>query len=385
MEGCMMIYFDNAATTFPKPEIVYEKTMEAMREYGANPGRGGHKMALKANRGIFETRNTIAKLFNIGNPMRVIFTASCTESLNLAIKGVLEEGDHVITTSIEHNSVLRPITHLEKSGVENTIVDANSKGEVDPADIEAAIKENTKLIVTTHISNLIGSIVPIEEIGEIAKKHNILYLVDAAQSAGVYHIDVEKVGIDMLAFPGHKGLLGPQGTGGLYIKEGLELSEILQGGTGSASESLVQPEILPDRYEAGTHNGAGIIGLRTGVEYILDRGTEDIRAYEEKLTNHFLDGIKDIEELEIYGPLDTRKQAAVVALNFKGIDSSEIAFILDEKYDIAVRSGLHCAPLAHKTIGSLDQGAVRFSFGIFNTIEEVDKGIKALREISEEI
>ena len=380
-----MIYFDNAATTFPKPEIVYEKTMEAMREYGANPGRGGHKMALKANRGIFETRNTIAKLFNIGNPMRVIFTASCTESLNLAIKGVLEEGDHVITTSIEHNSVLRPITHLEKSGVENTIVDANSKGEVDPADIEAAIKENTKLIVTTHISNLIGSIVPIEEIGEIAKKHNILYLVDAAQSAGVYHIDVEKVGIDMLAFPGHKGLLGPQGTGGLYIKEGLELSEILQGGTGSASESLVQPEILPDRYEAGTHNGAGIIGLRTGVEYILDRGTEDIRAYEEKLTNHFLDGIKDIEELEIYGPLDTRKQAAVVALNFKGIDSSEIAFILDEKYDIAVRSGLHCAPLAHKTIGSLDQGAVRFSFGIFNTIEEVDKGIKALREISEEI
>ena len=381
----MMIYFDNAATTFPKPEIVYEKTMEAMREYGANPGRGGHKMALKANRGIFETRNTIAKLFNIGNPMRVIFTASCTESLNLAIKGVLEEGDHVITTSIEHNSVLRPITHLEKSGVENTIVDANSKGEVDPADIEAAIKENTKLIVTTHISNLIGSIVPIEEIGEIAKKHNILYLVDAAQSAGVYHIDVEKVGIDMLAFPGHKGLLGPQGTGGLYIKEGLELSEILQGGTGSASESLVQPEILPDRYEAGTHNGAGIIGLRTGVEYILDRGTEDIRAYEEKLTNHFLDGIKDIEELEIYGPLDTRKQAAVVALNFKGIDSSEIAFILDEKYDIAVRSGLHCAPLAHKTIGSLDQGAVRFSFGIFNTIEEVDKGIKALREISEEI
>ena len=380
-----MIYFDNAATTFPKPEIVYEKTMEAMREYGANPGRGGHKMALKANRGIFETRNTIAKLFNIGNPMRVIFTASCTESLNLAIKGVLEEGDHVITTSIEHNSVLRPITHLEKSGVENTIVDANSKGEVDPADIEAAIKGNTKLIVTTHISNLIGSIVPIEEIGEIAKKHNILYLVDAAQSAGVYHIDVEKVGIDMLAFPGHKGLLGPQGTGGLYIKEGLELSEILQGGTGSASESLVQPEILPDRYEAGTHNGAGIIGLRTGVEYILDRGTEDIRAYEEKLTNHFLDGIKDIEELEIYGPLDTRKQAAVVALNFKGIDSSEIAFILDEKYDIAVRSGLHCAPLAHKTIGSLDQGAVRFSFGIFNTIEEVDKGIKALREISEEI
>lgn len=380
-----MIYFDNAATTFPKPDIVYEKTMEAMKEYGANPGRAGHKMALKANRGIFETRNTIAKLFNIDNPMNVIFTSSCTESLNLAIKGVLEPGDHVITTSIEHNSVLRPIKNLEEKEVENTIVNGNSKGEIDPEDIEAAIKENTKLIVTTHISNLIGSIVPIDEIGEIARKHNILYLVDAAQSAGVYHIDVEKVGIDMLAFPGHKGLLGPQGTGGLYIKEGLELSEILQGGTGSASESLVQPEILPDRYEAGTHNGAGIVGLRSGVEYILDRGTEDIRNYEEKLTNHFLDGIKDIKELEIYGALDTRKQAAVVSLNFKGIDSSEIAFILDEKYDIAVRSGLHCAPLAHKTIGTLEQGAVRFSFGIFNTIEEVDKGIKALREISEEI
>ncbi|OLS01447.1 aminotransferase class V-fold PLP-dependent enzyme [Tissierella creatinophila] len=380
-----MIYFDNAATTFPKPNIVYEKHIEAMKDYGANPGRAGHKMALKANRGIYETRNLIGKLFNIKNPMDIVFTFNCTESLNLGIKGLLKPGDHVITTSMEHNSVLRPIKHLEERGVENTIVLTNSKGEIDPKKIEKSIRENTKLIVTTHVSNLTGTIMPIEEIGQIAKKHNIPYMVDAAQSAGVYDIDVEKMNISLLAFPGHKGLLGPQATGGLYIKEGLQIEAIFQGGTGSASESLTQPEMLPDKYESGTHNGPGIVGLGAGIEYILEKGMKNIREHEEVLTAHFLKGIETIEGIKVYGPLDIKKQGAVVSLNLKDIDSSEIAYILDEEYDIATRSGLHCAPLAHKTIGTLEQGVVRFSFGIFNTKEEVDKAINALKEIAREV
>lgn len=380
-----MIYFDNAATTFPKPDIVYESIMEAMKEYGANPGRAGHKMALRANRGIFETRNLISQLFNIENSMNIVFTSNGTESLNLAIKGLLKAGDHVITTSMEHNSVLRPIKHLEKKGIESTIVMANTKGEIDPQDIKAAIRKNTKLILTTHISNLTGTIVDIEEIGQIAKDNGILYMVDAAQSAGVYSIDVDRMNISILAFPGHKGLLGPLGTGGLYIKEGLEIETISQGGTGSASESLTQPTTLPDKYESGTLNGPGIVGLGAGISYILDKGIENIRKHEEKLTRYFLDGIRDIEGIRVYGVKDSKKQAAVIALNLKDIDSSEIAYILDEEYNIAVRSGLHCAPLAHKTIGTLDQGVVRFSFGIFNNLNEIDKAINALQEISQEV
>lgn len=380
-----MIYFDNAATTFPKPEEVYQTTLEAMKEYGANPGRSGHKMALKANRAIFETRNLLAEIFNIENPMNIVLTSNCTESLNLGIKGILKAGDHVITTSMEHNSVLRPIKYLEKKGVENTIVQADPRGLVNPQDIEAAIRENTKLIVTTHISNLTGTIMPIEAIGELAKEKNILYMVDGAQSAGLYPIDVEKMNISLLAFPGHKGLLGPLGTGGLYIREGLELEALTQGGTGSASQSLTQPETLPDKYESGTLNAPGIAGLGAGIRYIKAEGIDKIRKYEEKLTQYFLEGIKDIEGIKIYGPMDAKKRAAVVSLNIGDIDSAEIAYILDDKYNIGVRSGLHCAPRAHKTMGTLDQGMVRFSFGIFNTREEIDLAIKALKEISKEV
>nr|WP_300005662.1 aminotransferase class V-fold PLP-dependent enzyme [Tissierella sp.] len=380
-----MIYFDNAATTFPKPEEVYQKQMEVMREYGANPGRAGHKMALRTNREIFETRISLAKLFNIKNMMNVIFTQNATESLNMGIKGLLKSGDHVITTSMEHNSVLRPITHMQAIGVESTIVKADSKGHIDPKDIEEAIKPNTKLIVTTHISNLTGTIMPVEEIGQIAKKHGLIYMVDAAQSAGVYPIDVEAMNISILAAAGHKGLLGPQGTGVLYISPELDLDGLMQGGTGSASESLSQPDIRPDKYESGTPNGPGIIALGAGVEYITSRGIDEIRRHEEELTDYFLKAIKEIDGIIIYGPANIKEQAAVVALNLKDIDSSEISYILDEEYDIAVRSGLHCAPLAHKTIGTLDQGVVRFSFGIFNTKEEVDKAIEALKDIAREV
>lgn len=379
-----MIYFDNAATSFPKPEKVYDSIMKVMKEYGANPGRSGHKLALKLGREIFETRETIAKLFNIKNPMNLIFTFNCTESLNIGIKGILEKGDHVITTSMEHNSVLRPIKALEKLGIEVTIVDGDSKGRIDPLHIEESIKENTKLIVTTHISNLTGTIMPIHTIGKIAKENGVYYLVDGAQSAGVYDIDVEKMNIDMLAFPGHKGLLGPQGTGGLYIKEGLDIREMGQGGTGSTSHLLEQPDIRPDRYESGTPNGPGIIGLGAGVEYILEKGIDKIRIHEEELTKHFIEEVTKIDKVKVYGPLDTKYQAAVVPLNIGDLDSSELSYILDQNYDIEVRPGLHCAPLAHKTIGTFEQGVVRFSFGPFNTHEEIELGIKAIKEISKE-
>lgn len=379
-----MIYFDNAATSFPKPEKVYDSIMKVMKEYGANPGRSGHKLALKLGREIFETRETIAKLFNIKNPMNLIFTFNCTESLNIGIKGILEKGDHVITTSMEHNSVLRPIKALEKLGIEVTIVDGDSRGRIDPLHIEESIKENTKLIVTTHISNLTGTIMPIHTIGKIAKENGVYYLVDGAQSAGVYDIDVEKMNIDMLAFPGHKGLLGPQGTGGLYIKEGLDIREMGQGGTGSTSHLLEQPDIRPDRYESGTPNGPGIIGLGAGVEYILEKGIDKIRIHEEELTKHFIEEVTKIDKVKVYGPLDTKYQAAVVPLNIGDLDSSELSYILDQNYDIEVRPGLHCAPLAHKTIGTFEQGVVRFSFGPFNTHEEIELGIKAIKEISKE-
>ena len=376
-----MIYFDNAATTFPKPQIVYDTIMDSMMNYGANPGRSGHKLALKASRGVFETRQLLSQFFNTGNPMNIAFTYNCTESLNTGIKGILKSGDHVITTSMEHNSVLRPIKHLENIGVESTIVKANPQGLINPRDIENAIKQNTRLIVTTHISNLVGSITPIEEIGAIAKKNNIYYLVDAAQSAGVYNIDVKKMNIDILAFPGHKGLLGPQGTGGIYISDDIDMDSLLQGGTGSESSSMIHPNVRPDKFESGTINAPGVIGLGTGVKYIMDKGIDNIRRHEEEITKYFIEGVRNIGGIKIYGPL-TDRQGPVISLNIGNMDSSETTYALDDKYNIAVRPGLHCAPLAHKTIGTLDQGSVRFSFGLFNTHEEIDYAINALKEIA---
>ncbi|HSH37084.1 aminotransferase class V-fold PLP-dependent enzyme [Schnuerera sp.] len=380
-----MVYFDNAATSFPKPDKVYDSIMKAMKEYGANPGRSGHKLALKLGREIFETRELLAKLFNIKNPMNLIFTFNCTESLNIGIKGILNKGDHVITTSMEHNSVLRPLKALEKEGIEITIVRGDSAGRINPKDIEKSIKKNTKLIITTHVSNLTGTIMPIKEIGNIAKDNGIYYLVDAAQSAGVYSIDVEKMGIDILAFPGHKGLLGPQGTGGLYIREGLAVKEITQGGTGSISHLLEQPDISPDRYESGTPNGPGIVGLGAGVKYILENGIENIRKHEEDLTKYFIEEITKIKDVKVYGPLNIEEQGAVVPINIGDEDSSEISYILDQNYDIEVRPGLHCAPIAHKTINTFEQGVVRFSFGPFNTHDEIELGIKAIKAISKEL
>lgn len=383
--GIFVIYLDNAATSYPKPEEVYEAVLHHMKHAGANPGRSGHQLALEAGRGIFGTRESIASLFNIDNPMQIIFTSNATEALNLAIKGVLKKGDHVITSSMEHNSVLRPIKALEDIGVENTIIKCNSDGSLSPEDIKHAIKNNTKMVVLTNASNVTGTIMPIEEVGKITKEAGILFLVDAAQTAGIYDINVKQMNIDLLALPGHKGLMGPQGTGILYIGEGIDVMHFKEGGTGSKSEELTQPEMLPDRYESGTPNAPGIVGLGAGIEFILKEGLDKIRNHEKQLTHYFIEELKKIEMVKIYGPKDVEKQGAVVSINIGDEDSSEIAFILDKVFNIAVRSGLHCAPMAHKTIGSFDQGTVRFSIGYFNTKEDIDKAIEAIKNICEEI
>ncbi|MBC8632050.1 aminotransferase class V-fold PLP-dependent enzyme [[Eubacterium] tenue] len=380
-----MIYLDNAATTFPKPRQVYEAVLDCMENYGANPGRAGHKLAMRAGREIYECRENIAKLLNVSNPMSIVFTHNATDSLNLAIKGVVKSGDHIITTSIEHNSVIRPIKALEKNGVENTIVKCDKYGHLDPNDIKKAIKPNTKLIVTTHASNVCGTIVDIESVGNIAEENNVLYLVDASQTLGVYDIDIQKINVDMIAAPGHKCLLGPQGTGMLYIRDGLEVNILKEGGTGSNSEDLFQPNMMPDRYESGTHNTPGIAGLNAGVKFILDTGIDKIRKHEEELCEYMLTKLTEVPNIKIYGPLDSKKRAAVISINIGYIDSGEITFILDDMYEIATRSGIHCSPLAHKTLGTLRQGTVRFSLGYFNTKDDIDKAVEALKEIEKEI
>ena len=377
-----MIYLDNAATTLPKPEAVYNAMMDCMKNYCANPGRAGHKLAMKAAREIYDTRENIAKLFNIDNPMNIVFTNNATDSLNLAIKGVVNKGDHIITTSMEHNSVIRPIKALEKVGVENTIVQCDEQGFLNIDDLEKSIKPNTKLIVTTHASNVCGTLIDIKSISEIANKHNILYLIDASQTVGVYDIDLKDIKADMLAAPGHKGLLGPQGTGILYIREGLNIDILKEGGTGSRSEDLFQPDLLPDKYESGTHNTPGIVGLNEGVKFIFKEGIDKIKEHEEELCKYMLERLEEVPNIKIYGPKDANKRASVISINIGNMDSGEITFLLDSEYDIATRSGIHCAPLAHKTLGTLEQGAVRFSIGYFNTKEEIDKAVAALKEIA---
>lgn len=377
-----MIYLDHAATSFPKPPAVLEKVMSVMTEYGANPGRSGHKLAMRTNREIFDTREKIANLFHIENPLDIAFTFNCTMALNMAIHGMVGAGDHVVTTSMEHNSVLRPLNALRAKGAEITIVKAGPDGIVSPKEIEAEIRPNTKLLVSTHISNLTGSIQPIAEFGRIAKERNITFLVDAAQSAGVYDIDVRAMGIDLLAFPGHKSLLGPQGTGGLYVNEELDLTTIMEGGTGSFSNSVDQPILMPDKLESGTLNAPGLIALGAGIDFILSEGMAKIRAHEEDLAFRFMAGLSEISGVAVYGPKVRGKHAPVVMMNLRDMDSSELALRLNDDFDIAVRPGLHCAPLAHETMGTFRQGAVRFSFGYTNTEDDVNRALEAIRTIA---
>ena len=378
-----MIYLDNAATTMYKPQEVIEAVVAAMSSMG-NAGRGVNDASLSASRLIYNTREKLCKLVGGTDPRQVVFTCNSTESLNIAIRGLLEPGDHVITTMLEHNSVLRPLYDLEANGTSLTIVESDSKGNFDIEDIKSAVKPETKVIVCTNGSNLTGNYVDLQPIGEFARKKGILFVVDASQTAGVFPIDVEKMKIDVLCFTGHKGLLGPQGTGGMYVREGVKVRSLKAGGTGVQTYSKSQPVQMPTALEAGTLNGHGIAGLCAALDYIETYGMDKIRAREQELMWRFYEGVKDIENVTVYGDFSTKDRCAIVTLNIGDYDSSEVSDELLTEYGISTRSGGHCAPLMHEALKTVEQGAVRFSFSHFNTDEEVDAAIKAVRELSKE-
>lgn len=372
-------YFDNSATSFPKPESVYKCVEKAVRLYGANPGRGGHRMAVEASQAIYETREKVASLFNIKNPLQIAFTYNSTYALNFAVKGAVPKDSHIITTSLEHNSVLRPVFYeKDENNAHVSIIEPSEDGNIHSEDIIAAMKPETKAVVLTHMSNVTGAIIDLLPIATEARKRNILTIVDVSQSAGFLDIDVEEMKIDILCFTGHKSLFGIQGTGGIYIREGIPFSPIIEGGTGSFSKMKRQPHSMPEALEAGTLNTPGIVSLGAGIDFINSIGLENIRKHEDNLTQKFVEGLKDIEEIIIYGP---EKRGPVVTLNIKGVDSGDLAAYLDEEYGILTRAGIHCAPLAHESMHSGENGGVRFSFGYFNTEEDITYAINTLKNI----
>jgi len=385
------IYFDNAATSWPKPPGVAEAMVHFLSEVGANPGRSGHRMAVEAGRVVYEAREAIAQLFNVPDPLRVVFGLNATEALNLALRGLLRPGDHVVTSSMEHNSMMRPLRALEREGVEVTVVPCSPEGILDPANIERAIRPNTVMVALNHASNVVGTLLPVAEVGTqlIASlpPPAPLLLVDAAQTAGAVSIDVQADGIDLLAFTGHKSLYGPMGTGGLVIGERVDLrclEPLKRGGTGSRSEREEQPDFLPDMCESGTPNTVGLAGLAAGVRWVLRRGVEAIRAHEVSLTRRLIDGLQEIPGVTVYGTLDPVRQTATVSFNIAGMEPSEVGLRLDEEFGVMCRVGLHCAPAAHKTIGTFPVGTVRFSLGAFNTAEEVDAALEAVARLARE-
>jgi len=380
-----MIYFDNAATSFPKPKEVSAAIINYMNNIGASPGRSGHRLSIEAGRILYQCRENIAELFHVDDPLRIVFTSNATEAINLVVKGFLHSGDQVITSSMEHNSVMRPLRELEKNGVQIKVIPCSADDSLKPEDIEKAINKNTTLIVLNHGSNVTGTLLPIGEVGRIARKNNILFLVDAAQTAGAYPIDIEKDNIDLLTFTGHKSLFGPTGTGGLVIGKDIDIHKITPlktGGTGSRSESENHPDFLPDLYESGTPNIAGIAGLNAGVSCILKKGVKDIHQYELHLCNKLIFGLKQIPGVTVYSKDDSGERASVVSFTIIGKSPSDIGLKLDEEYDIMCRVGLHCAPSAHKTIGTFPVGTVRFSIGLFNTLEDVERAVSAVQKIA---
>ena len=376
-----IIYFDNAATTFPKPPGVIEAVVAYMSRVGGNPGRSAHRLSLEAARIVFEAREKIASLFNIEDSCRVIFTSNATEAINLALFGTLNAGDNVVTTSMEHNAVMRPLRHLEKSrGVTVTVIQCRNDGLIDLEELSVALRKETRLIVVNHASNVTGTLQPIEEIGKL--KGPVPLLVDAAQTAGALPVDVTKCNIDLMAFSGHKSLFGPTGTGGLYINPSLSLRPLKFGGTGSNSGREEMPELLPDMYECGTLNVAGIAGLSAGVGFIQNEGIERIRAHEMKLTTHLLRGLESVNRICISGPRDPLMQTSTVSFNMAGLSSSDVAGILDREHGILTRPGLHCAPVSHRTLGTYPDGSVRISMSYFNHEGEIDNLVEALRRLA---
>lgn len=377
-----MIYLDNGATSFPKPNGMVAAMEECMLKYCGNPGRSGHFMSMKTGEEVYRARRAIAKLFNISCAERLIFTKNTTEALNIALQGFLERGDHVITTSMEHNSVLRPLKALEKKGISHSIVNGGKYGEINPADIKKAIRSNTALIAVTAASNVTGTKMPLEEIGKTARKNKIAFMVDGAQGAGTMELDVEKLNIDMLALPGHKGLLGPLGTGCLYASPYIKLKPVQQGGTGTESRSRNQPEDFPDGFESGTINAPAIIGLGYSACFVEKIGTDVISDYEEELIRNLDDKLMNMDFIKLYGP-DASEKTGISLFNVKGMEAENVTSLLNSRYNIAVRGGYHCAGLAHKTIGTWETGGVRVSVGPFNTKKDIEKLADALWEIGE--
>ncbi|HDK7168999.1 TPA: aminotransferase class V-fold PLP-dependent enzyme [Clostridium botulinum] len=380
----MKIYLDNAATTYPKPEKVYSSILNYMKNVGASPGRGGYENALTGDRMVYKCRQSLINLFNFNKIENVVFTSNITASLNILIKSIVKDDWHVITSSMDHNSVIRPLVSLEKSNkIELDILNCSEEGLINIDDFKNAIKDNTKLVVLSHASNIVGTIQPLETIGKICKDKGIYFIIDSAQTAGVLPLDFQNLNCNALAFTGHKALLGPQGIGGFIIDDKLNniATNFIEGGTGSLSESTLQPDFLPDKFESGTMNTPGIAGLLAGIEYINEEGLNIIKEREEYLSREFINGLLNIDSIKVYGPLDASLRTATISINSSKIDNSELGFLLDSEFGIMVRTGLHCAPLAHKTIGSFPQGTLRFSFGAFNDIKDINYALYALNSI----
>lgn len=382
-ENSMGIYLDNGATSYPKPESVTDAVCKFMTDIGVSSGRGGYKQAMVADKIVYDTRKLLSKLFNQNDPKKVIFTLNVTEAINMALYGILEPGDHVITSSIEHNAVWRCLKTLERDkGINISNVACDIKGHSKAEDVSELINKNTKLIIFTHASNVLGSIQPIAQIGEMAKNNNILFMVDVAQSAGVIEIDMMRDNIDIIAFTGHKSLMGPMGTGGLAIKDTVDIRAIKQGGTGGDSAYPYQVDYYPNKLEVGTLNISGIAGLKASLEYIDNKGIETIYKHEKELRDYAIFHLKRIPNLILYGPDETEDAAMVISFNIEGIRCEDVAYQLDKNHDIMIRAGLHCAPLAHEVIGTIITGTARIGIGHFNTKEDIDKIISALKQIS---
>jgi cysteine desulfurase family protein len=377
------IYLDNAATSFPKPRAVIDAVVHYATEVPASAGRGAYREAVLAGEMLLDLRRRLCRLFNGRDPERVIFGLNGTDALNLAIKGSVRPGDHVITTWMDHNSVLRPLARLEEDGVvEVTRVRADAEGFVDPAGIRSAFRPTTRLVVVTHASNVGGGLQPAAEIGRLARERGALFLLDAAQTMGSVPVDVEALCVDLLAFPGHKALMGPQGTGVLWIRQGVELRPLREGGTGSRSDLAVQPDVLPDRFEPGAHNGPGLAGLLAAVTFLETIGIEAVAARKREISRKLLDGFAKIPGCRVHGPADPARRVPIFSVSFDGIDPAKVASALDERFEIKVRAGLHCAPLAHRAFGTSERGgAVRFSPGFFTTDEELVHTLDALDRI----
>lgn len=377
------IYMDNAATTLPKPPGVSEAIVQALGCLG-NAGRGSTEESLDAARIIYDTRERLCRLFNAENPKQIAFTSNATESLNIAIQGLIHPKDHVITSVMEHNSVLRPLYEREEAGAVLTILPTDQLGNISYEELAASIRQDTRAIISTHASNLTGNLNDIEKIGRIARKHKVLFIVDASQTAGMFPIDVEKMGIDVLCFTGHKSLYGPQGTGGIYVREGLAVPPLKRGGSGVDTYNNHHPDLMPTALEAGTLNGHGIAGLNAALRYVEEKGLDFLRKEAQERAWDFYQGIKDIPGVTVYGDFSKKERSPIVSFNLGAYDSAEVSDELLMSYGISTRSGGHCAPLMHEALHNVDQGAVRFSFSHFNTKEEVEIAIRAVKELAEE-